>query len=156
MRRKDREVTDPQRIRNIIMSCDCCRLGFSDGDGVYIVPLNFGYREDGDKRTFYFHGAAEGRKIDLIRRTGYAGFELDTNHKLYADKMACEFSFHFQSIIGEGPVGMVEKMEEKKTALHRIMEHYSHEEAWEFTDEMVNAVSVFKLEVKSLTCKEHL
>lgn len=82
MRRNDREVTDSQKINNIILACDCCRIGFSDGNGVYIVPLNFGYVENGGKRTLYFHGAAEGRKINLIKQTGYAGFELDTNHKL--------------------------------------------------------------------------
>ena len=39
MRRKDREVTDSQKIREIILSCRCCRLGFYDNGQVYIVPL---------------------------------------------------------------------------------------------------------------------
>jgi len=42
MRRADREVKDEKRIDEIIRACDCCRLGFIDGDSVYIVPLNFG------------------------------------------------------------------------------------------------------------------
>ena len=32
MRRKDREVTDFSKITEIISSCDCCRLGFVDGE----------------------------------------------------------------------------------------------------------------------------
>ena len=40
MRRKDREVTDSQKIREIILSCRCCRLGFYDNGEVYIVPLD--------------------------------------------------------------------------------------------------------------------
>jgi len=44
MRRSDREVKDSARIDEIIRMCDCCRLGLVDGDGVYIVPLNFGFK----------------------------------------------------------------------------------------------------------------
>ena len=35
MRRKDREITDKQKIDEIIRGCHCCRLGFCDGDEVY-------------------------------------------------------------------------------------------------------------------------
>ena len=43
MRRTDREVTDPAAIDAIIRACPCCRLGLRDGEGVYLVPLNFGF-----------------------------------------------------------------------------------------------------------------
>ena len=52
MRRSDREVTDPKQIRDIIDHCTCCRLGFWDGQEVYILPLNFGYEEADGKRVF--------------------------------------------------------------------------------------------------------
>ena len=42
MRRKDREITDGEKIREIIEGCDCLRLGLCDDEGMYIVPLNFG------------------------------------------------------------------------------------------------------------------
>ncbi|RAZ95235.1 pyridoxamine 5'-phosphate oxidase family protein, partial [Klebsiella oxytoca] len=61
MRRTDREVTDPVKIREIITSCDCCRLGFCDGERAYVVPLDFGFEERDGRYTFYFHGAKEGR-----------------------------------------------------------------------------------------------
>ena len=54
MRRKEREVTDVKRIKEIIESCRCCRLGFYDGSEVYIVPLDFGYEEYDGKRVFIF------------------------------------------------------------------------------------------------------
>lgn len=155
MRRKDREITDPLKIRKIIEKCDCCRLGFSDGNRVYIVPLNFGYIESEGKRTFFFHGAEEGRKIDLIIRNGYAGFELDTNHGLNEKEAACEFSFRFQSVIGEGKVVIVKGTEEKRAGLQTIMNHYSDRQNWEFSDKMLAGVTVFKLEVEGMTCKEH-
>lgn len=48
MRRKDRQVTDPEKIDSIIAQCRCCRLGFSDGEQVYVVPLSFGYENTGE------------------------------------------------------------------------------------------------------------
>ena len=57
MRRKDREIGDPEKINEMIRACHCCRLGFQDVEDVYIVPLNFGFEERDGKRIFYFHGA---------------------------------------------------------------------------------------------------
>lgn len=156
MRRKDREVSDSTKIREVIMAAHCCRLGFCDEGQVYIVPLNFGYEEKDGKRLFYFHSAREGRKIDLISRTHSAGFELDANYQLNEGETACQYSARFQSVIGTGTVVFVENSEEKKAALQSIMRHSTGKDNWEFTDGMVRGVCVFKLEVETLSCKEHL
>ena len=42
MRRKDRKVTEPEKIREIIAAWDVLRLGLADGEYPYIVPVNFG------------------------------------------------------------------------------------------------------------------
>ena len=107
MRRRDREVSDPAKIREIIAACHCCRLGFADGGKIYIVPLNFGYQEEDGQRTFFFHSAPEGRKIDLIEKTHCAGFELDTHYQLNSADTACAHSARFQSVIGSGRVEFV-------------------------------------------------
>ena len=43
MRRSDREIRDITEILAVIDRCKVCRLGFQDTNGVYIIPLNFGY-----------------------------------------------------------------------------------------------------------------
>lgn len=45
MRRKDREVTELEAVKEIIRQCDVLRLGLADGDYPYIVPMNFGWEE---------------------------------------------------------------------------------------------------------------
>lgn len=155
MRRKDREITDKNKIEQIIRDCHCCRLGFSDEGRVYLVPLSFGYEEKDGRRFFYFHGAKEGRKIDLIRKTHYAAFELDTNYKLKEAAEACSHSARFQSIFGEGKVDFIEDMEEKKHALSCIMAHTAGKYDWDFSEPMLKLVAVFRLEVEELSCKEH-
>ena len=120
MRRKDREVTDPEQIRQIILDCPCCRVGFYDEGDIYIVPMNFGYVENGEQKTFYFHGAAEGRKASLIQNSPHVGFELDANYSLIKGENACGYSAHFQSVIGTGRIQRVERLEEKKAWLETL------------------------------------
>jgi nitroimidazol reductase NimA-like FMN-containing flavoprotein (pyridoxamine 5'-phosphate oxidase superfamily) len=154
MRRKDREVTDGEKINQAISACHCCRLGFYDDGEIYIVPLNFGYAQKDGKRTFYFHSAKEGRKIDLISKTRAAGFELDTNYKLREGETACQYSARFLSVIGTGRVEFVEDRPEKEAALRAIMLHNTGKDHWDFSDAMLDTVCIFKLEVKEISCKE--
>lgn len=156
MRRKDREITDASHINDIILSCDCCRLGFIDGQGTYILPLNFGFVEQEGKRILYFHGAREGKKTELVQLQPHVGFEMDTSHKLMEADAACLYSFCYRSIIGQGNVSLVEDMDEKLKALRLIMEHYSSRHSWDFPAEAVKQLAVIKLVVTELSCKEHI
>ena len=155
MRRKDREVTDSMRIEDIIRRCTCCRIGFHDDGEVYIVPLSFGYEARDNTYVFYFHGAKEGRKIDLIQKNPHVGFEMDTNYALNEADMACGYSARFQSIVGNGTVRMISELEEKKLGLSLLMEHNTGKREWDFDEKMLNAVAVFKLVVTKMSCKEH-
>lgn len=155
MRRKDREITDSNKIEDIISRCICCRLGFCDDGEVYIVPLNFGYEIKDNAYVFYFHGAKEGRKLDLIRKNPNVGFEMDTNYALNESDVACGYSARFQSIIGNGIVSIVTDQEERLHGLSLIMEHNAGKKEWTFNEKMVDATAVTKLQVTKLSCKEH-
>lgn len=160
MRRKDREITDPAKIQDIMERCTCCRIGFNDDGEVYIVPLNFGYSKTEDKYTLYFHGAAAGRKYELAQAKPYVGFEMDTNYLLHTngepEDVACNYTARFQSIIGNGTFSLVEDDAEKLQGLQLLMLHATGKKNWEFNPMMFKMVAVFKLEVTKLSCKEHV
>ena len=155
MRRKDREITDPAKIADILSRCTCCRIGFHDGGEVYIVPLNFGYEARENRYVFYFHGARAGRKIDLIQSNPHVGFEMDTEYALHEADAACGYSARFQSIVGNGVMSMVSEPEEKKRGLSLLMEHNTGKRDWSFDEKKLDAVAVFKLAVTNMSCKEH-
>lgn len=155
MRRSDREITDPAAIDQIIRSCDCCRLGLSTESAPYIVPLNFGYTRENGIPTFYFHGAAEGRKLELIQRDPRVGFELDTNHALKTANAACGYSFQFQSVIGSGTVSILETPAEKMHGLQYIMEHFTGKSDWNIPEQALSSITVLRLSAAEMTCKEH-
>lgn len=72
MRRAKREVADLAELRGIVEKCPVVRVGSHDAEGVFVVPMSFGYElaepvpgEAGDARwTFWLHCASEGRKTD--------------------------------------------------------------------------------------------
>lgn len=154
MRRKEREVPY-HRLKDIIINYHCCRIGFNDEGKVYIIPLNFGYVEINNKHIFYFHGAKTGRKIEVLKKNSYVGFELDTSYGLIKADQACGYTANFQSIIGNGEVSLVENEEEKKFALQMIMEHNTGIKEWEFMDTIIAKTCIFKLEVIEMSGKEH-
>lgn len=155
MRRSERQITDPERIDAIIRSCDCCRLGFVDGDEAYIVPVNFVMAEEGGKRVLYFHGAKEGRKAALIREKGRCSFEMDTKHALMSADTACGHSYFYQSVMGRGSVAFVEEPEQKAAALNLIMGQYTGKGDWHFPEEVLCRTGLIRLEISELSCKEN-
>ena len=155
MRRRDREETDSARIDAVIQACDCCRLGFADGESCYVVPLNFGFRWEGERRVFYFHGAGEGRKMELARRTGRASFEMDTGHVLRILEQGCGCTMAFQSVMGEGIVEILAEREEKRRGLEAILEQASGRGGWSLPDKAVDATAVLRLQVETISCKIH-
>ena len=155
MRRKDREILDSEKIDEIIKHCHCCRLGFVDDGKPYIVPLSFGFTHENDKRVFYFHGAKVGRKIDLIKKTGFACFEMDTAYSLTSGENACDYACQFQCVMGEGTVTLIENNDEKRFALTQLMFKETGKKDWHFPSIMLARTASFKLEVELISCKEH-
>lgn len=152
MRRKEREVSSMEDIMSIMKKCDVCRLAFTDREYPYIVPLNFGFSYDGTNMELYFHGAKEGKKMELIRDNNKAGFEMDCSHKLIKGDEACEYTMEYESVCGNGTVEILEN-EEKIPALTHLMKQYSPEKTFHFNEKQVNAVTVFRLKVNHITGK---
>ena len=132
------------------------RLAFPVGDGApYILPLNFGFVREGEKRVFYFHSAKKGRKLDLARERPLVGFELDRGGELVSGPAACDYAYRFQSVIGTGRLELVEDEAERLRGLGCLMGQYTgRSEGWDFS-RMLAAVEVLRLTVEELSCKEH-
>lgn len=155
MRRKDREVTEPKTIDAVIENCKVLRLGLQDDEGVYIVPVCFAHKHENGKHTFFFHSAKEGRKVKILEENPVIGFEMDRGFNLKEAESACGYSAGYQSIIGKGIVTRIDIVENKRKALELIMGSYTEKNDWEFNEQALNAVYVFKIEVKDISCKEN-
>ena len=157
MRRKDREVTGQEEIQKIFDDCKVCRIGIVDEDGPYIVPMNYGYVKEEGKVILYFHGAREGKKIDLIRKNPNVGIELDYKHELEEGKLACQYSYYYASIIGKGTASIIDNPKEKLKALNVIMRHQTGKSFDEFqkNPKLEKAVAIIRVELNEYSCKRH-
>ena len=153
MRRSDREITDKKIIESFIANEQILRVAFYDNGDIYIVPINYGYSYVNNKYSFYFHGAKAGRKFELSKCEPSVGFEIDGNYQLLEAEVACDFSAKFQSVIGTGILYLVDDEEEKKKGLNTIMRQTTQNADWNYSEEMLKAVAVFRLDVKKMSCK---
>ncbi len=153
MRRKELEVKEVNELIDIIKKCDVCRIAMVDNNLPYIVPMNFGYEMIDDQLTLYFHCAAEGRKINILKNNPNICFEMDCEHKLIEKENACSYTMHFESIVGNGVVEFISDFEQKKYALSKLMRQYAGEKSFEFNENAVNHVTIFKVVTKDFTGK---
>ncbi len=152
MRRKDKELCDKAEVTKILRSAALCRIALNDGDYPYIVPLNYGFIWD-KELTLYFHSAAEGKKLRLMRKDPHAGFEIDIPGKLIKGDKACGWVMRYRSIVGKGDIELISGDEEKREALNRLMEHYAYKGTPVYDETALNNVIVYKLNVKELSAK---
>lgn len=152
MRRKDREVTDKKQLLDILDMCKVCRIAMQDEQGLYIIPLNFGYKYENETLHLFFHSAKEGRKVNAFEKNPEVAFEMDCGHQLIEGKTACEYGYEFQSIVGTGNIHIVKDKQEQKKGLSLLMKHMTGKE-FTFEDNMLNAVFVYRLEVHEFTGK---
>ena len=153
MRRSDREITDVKLIEAFIAKEQIMRIAFYDNGEIYIVPVNYGYTNDSGQFAFYFHGAKAGRKYELSKGSPNIGFEIDGNYELLEADIACDFSAKFQSVVGTGKISIVEDREEKLKGLNFLMRQTSDNAEWQYSEEMINAVAVYKVDVNKIFCK---
>jgi nitroimidazol reductase NimA-like FMN-containing flavoprotein (pyridoxamine 5'-phosphate oxidase superfamily) len=151
--RREREVTDPGRICEILDKSMVLHLGMVDGDEPYVVPMNYGYTMEDGKLTVYLHGALWGRKLDIIRVNPKVLFSLECDVVPFDGDIACRYGTTYASVMGRGIAEIVEDVEEKKKGLSVLMKTQTGKD-FTFEDKMVSIVSVIKIDVAEYTAKE--
>lgn len=155
MRRSDREVKDLQELENILQTCHAVHIGAQDGEGMFVVPMNYGYRLEGERLTLYIHSAPEGRKVSVFRAGGNIAFEMDCGHALRTADTACAHSYTYRSIMGSGSIRELVDRGEKREALKAIMEHMTGKREWDIPDGALDHTAVFALTVECWTGKSN-
>lgn len=158
MRLHKREIHDPLLIKDILDECDVVRLGLHDEEGMFIVPVNYGYElkdNNGNvKLTLYFHGSGEGRKADAIKADPHAAIEMDCRHEIITGDYTCSYSYAYRSIMGSGTIVRLEAEKEKRYALGKLMEHMAPEAEIEFSKKMLERTDAYRIDVDYFTGKE--
>jgi nitroimidazol reductase NimA-like FMN-containing flavoprotein (pyridoxamine 5'-phosphate oxidase superfamily) len=150
MRRKEKEITERVIIDTVINRALICHLACTRNDQPYIVPISFGY----DGRCIYFHSSPAGKKISILKENPQVclTFEIDVEIVNDPDN-ACDWDFHYSSVIAEGKAEEITQLPEKALALNQIMEHYSGK-TWSFPENKLKKTSIWRIRLESVSAKK--
>ena len=149
MRRSEREVADKSTIEEILSKSSICRLGFAFENIPYIVPVNYGYREN----KIYIHSAPTGEKIELIKKCSTVCFEIELESEVLKYDIACKWTTRYRSIIGYGTIKIITDPEEKTHGMDIIMAQHGGPEKNKYNASF-NKMVILELEIDRLTAKQ--
>ena len=150
MRRNDRAINSKEEIEAIIEKAQVCRIGLSENNTAYIVPVHFGYKD----KCLYFHCATEGKKLDMLRKNNVVCFEMDIDHQTVKNtNNTCAWSAKYRSVVGFGKAYFIEDVQDKSNALNIITKHYGA--YWhDFSANELEKVVIVKIDINEITGKK--
>lgn len=155
MRRNDREITDKAAIIQILDECKVMRLGMCLDNIPYVTPINFGYEERETGFVFYFHGAEEGKRLDIISQNPNVFIEIDNGGMITEAEKACGYSCDYKSVMAQGTARIITDSAEKKHALAVLMKTQTGLD-FTFENKDLEGVSVCAVTVSEMTAKARI
>ncbi|MBR3950260.1 MAG: pyridoxamine 5'-phosphate oxidase family protein [Oscillospiraceae bacterium] len=152
MTKRELQITDEGRIRDILDTAKVLHLGLAVNNEPYVVPMNYGYILEDGKLTLYLHSAVRGRKLDMIRANANVFFELECGLQPFEGRVPCQYGLVYSSVMGRGKACIVEDVEEKKQAMSILMKTQTGKD-FTFEDRLVSIVSVIRIDVEDYTAK---
>jgi nitroimidazol reductase NimA-like FMN-containing flavoprotein (pyridoxamine 5'-phosphate oxidase superfamily) len=118
VRRKDREITNPDEMRQVLASTKYVTVALCMDNKPYLVSLSHGY--DKTKNCLYFHCAPEGKKLIYAKANpnvwGQAVLDFGVTEE-------CDYAYtsvHFQ-----GKLTLITDLTEKKHAMEILVRQVS-------------------------------
>jgi uncharacterized protein len=106
------------------------------------------------KKESIFIQLWQGKKSQYLGKTPVAVLKLTISTLSYKLSPLAVGGMRYQSVIGFGRAHFINDIEEKKTGLNCIMQHYGSI-VHQFTDDDVRKVCVIRIDIDSLTGKKH-
>lgn len=153
MRRKDREVTDFNKIVEVIDKCQIIRIGLADGDFPFIVPLNFSYDIQNGHIDFYIHGAMAGRKYELLQKNKKCSFEMDVPLKMDYLYEAHDITMRYESVMGTADVEFVKDEDKEFVMQNKILSRWKEASEFPWNRAALARCAIVKISVKEISCK---
>lgn len=146
--RRFKQQLSVEDTEKILRNGKYCVMALSgDDDYPYAIPVNYVY----DGISIYIHSAAQGHKIDALKRNPKCSLCIVDKDDVIAEK----FTSYFRSVIVFGKAHFVESTKDKVTALRLLGDKYSpgidpDAEIARF----IKSVCIVRIDIDSVTGKE--
>jgi nitroimidazol reductase NimA-like FMN-containing flavoprotein (pyridoxamine 5'-phosphate oxidase superfamily) len=118
VRRKDREITDPSEMRQVLKATKYVTVALCMDDDPYLVSLSHGY--DQPKSCLYFHCAPEGKKLIYAKANSQVWGQAVLD---FGVTEACDYAY--TSIHFSGKLSLITDPTEKRHAMEVLVRQVS-------------------------------
>ncbi|MBR4069064.1 MAG: pyridoxamine 5'-phosphate oxidase family protein [Clostridia bacterium] len=151
IRRKDRAMPREECMK-VLRDASTGVLALSGDDGYpYALPINYVFHDD----KLFFHSAAEGHKIDAVRRCDKASFCVTDRDRVCPEG----YTTHYRSVIVFGRIRLLENEAEKHRALLLLADKYCAGMGQESHERIISAempaVAVLEMLMEHIAGKKH-
>jgi len=151
VRRKDRELTDPAEMRQVLKTTNYVTIALCKANEPYLVSLSHGYDEA--KNCLYFHCAPEGKKLVYAQANDRIWGQALLDYGVTDD---CDYAY--TSVHFAGKLVLIDDLEEKKHALETIVHQSSNtpeEKLAKVTPEKLAKIKIGRIKITYMSGKKH-
>jgi uncharacterized protein len=151
VRRKEREITDPDEMRQVLKTTKYVTIALCMDNEPYLVSLSHGY--DQAKNCLYFHCAPEGRKLVYAK----------ANSKVWGQAVhdfgvTEECDYAYTSVQFSGKLVLLEDLAEKQHALETLVRQVSlkpEEKLSKIKQEKLAKTTIGRIDITYMSGKKH-
>lgn len=155
-----RACTDHEKIHLFLTERNVGYLGLCHEKQPYVVPLNYVWLNS----SIYFHGATEGRKVEMIEHNPQATFTVSEEFGTLTSPTPAHTDTAYMSVMIFGKVSTVTDQEEATAAMQGMLDkyvpgYYDHPLASthlaKYVSSMGSKTQVYRVAAESITAKEN-
>jgi nitroimidazol reductase NimA-like FMN-containing flavoprotein (pyridoxamine 5'-phosphate oxidase superfamily) len=150
IRRKDREITDKDKLNEILKTTKYMTIAFCMNNEPYLVSLSHGYDEK--RSCLYFHCANEGKKLAYLAANRRIWGQVMQDYGVTDD---CDYDY--TSVHFAGTVSVIADLSEKQQALKVLVYQLSRtpEKLSKIKPEKLAKTTICRIDINYLTGKQH-
>ena len=151
VRRKDREITNPDELRQVLKSTKYVTVALCMNDEPYLVSLSHGYEQV--KNCLYFHCAPEGKKLVYLKANskvwGQAVLDFGVTEE-------CDYAYN--SVQFSGKMRLITDLSEKQHAIEVLVRQVSfnpEEKLAKIKPEKLEKTTIGRIDIEYMSGKKH-
>lgn len=151
VRRKDREITGPSELRQVLKTTSYVSIAVCMDNEPYLVALSYGYDEA--KNCLYFHCAPEGKKLVYLKANNRVWGQAVQDFGVTEECDYAYVSVHFS-----GRLFLVETLAEKQHAIEVLVRQVSlkpEEKLAKVKTEKLEKTTIGRIDLEYLSGKKH-
>jgi nitroimidazol reductase NimA-like FMN-containing flavoprotein (pyridoxamine 5'-phosphate oxidase superfamily) len=151
VRRKDREITDPNEMQQVLAATKYVTIALSKDTEPYLVALSHGY--DAARNCLYFHCAPEGKKLVYAQANNKVWGQAVLDYGVTEE---CDYAY--TSVHFSGTFALISSLEEKQHAMEVLVRQVSpNPEARlaKIKPEKLDKTTMGRIDIAYLSGKKH-